>query len=123
MNQWMVIAYGILLGINALTLLLLTSHMRKFRRLNRNFLAVVQNVQAYLDAVMDEPEEEAETEMKAENEMRSGWEDACWTEEENGWKNTYRAKEENGWENAYRKAADKRQAEELLGTVLGEIFS
>lgn len=92
MNQWIIIAYGILLGINAVTLLLLLYHMRKFRQLNRNFLAVVQNVQAYLNAVMEEPGEE-QTDADASREK------------------------------TYRSVTDTRQAEELLDSVLGEIFS
>ena len=61
MEQQVLIAYVILLAINTAVFLLCAVQMIKFRRFYRNFNRVVNNVQSYLHYVMEDDPKEPET--------------------------------------------------------------
>ena len=71
MEQQVLTAYAVLLTINAAVFLLCMIQMIKFARFYRNFNRVVSNIQSYLRCVMDE-DTQAQEEQRAQEEIGGG---------------------------------------------------
>lgn len=108
MEEKVIIAYAILLAINTGIFILCVVQMRKFVRFYRNFNKVVNNVQSYLQYVM---------------------EDDVQQDKEETWKNSSQSNGrsqnimELDWEVPDKAPMPAEQKEAILNSVLGEIFS
>lgn len=113
MEERVIIAYAILLVINTGIFILCIVQMRKFSRFHRNFNKVVSNVQSYLRYVMAEDEDET-AEMEAAGQR--------------SFEQSRKFRERGSIMELDAEIPDKgpmpeKQKEEILNSVLGEIFS
>lgn len=108
MEEKVIIAYAILLAINTGIFILCAIQMRKFVRFYRNFNKVVNNVQSYLQYVMEDDSQQDIEDMS---------------------KNSFERNDQTPkMMELDREVPDKapmptEQKEAILNSVLGEIFS
>lgn len=137
MEQQVLTAYAVLLTINTGVFLLCMVQMIKFRRFYRNFNRVVSNVQSYLRCVMEEDPQAQETQNPQEDPRVEERFDSVNTGHDDGIVElddeipdveilprrkkhaTYGGQAAGG---AYA-SMSREKKEEVLNSVLGELFS